>query len=490
MTRTRSVVRGACLLSALVVAHAGCGGRQRLPLPRTSGSLVATSEEAFRDPPDPLPATRSPIIPEVEETTLPNGMRVLFVRRAGLPLVSVRFVCRASGHEDQGLLRGDDELLEKVLEDLGHDTAPQLMGAARPTADVTASGVWIDADGASEQLGVLIDTIARLARAPRITDERVRTARRPLAEDILLAANGIASVTAVHEGLLVYGEHDPRARPWFGDLASFRRISALDLVGRHAALFTPSESALVVVGDTDFEAVRSLATSAFADWSAPVLPSTPLATPTFPIPHARLHAIPTGGDESTLRLRERAPPREHADRPAFEVLTSLLGGMFGARVNRVLREERGHTYGIQATIADHRDYALLQIDLAVPSSHIRSTVFMLVDEMRRMQDASGIEADELSRARATALALYRQRFSTRAATATTLGSLFIRGTALDALLSRAMRVNEVTAEDVARVARAWIRPEAAPIIVIGTYRDLQGSIYMIPGGSEFVVWRW
>jgi predicted Zn-dependent peptidase len=481
------MTRAAAILLCFVL---GCGGRSRLPLPPPPATLVATPEDAFTSPPDPAPTTAPPTIPSIVERRLANGIAFYFVQRSDVPSTSVVFVCRASGTEDRGVTHGIDELVERVLERVGHNTSVRLGGNARPDVSMSASGITISRTTSATSLSSTVQIIASMVRSPTIDDAMVIELRHALYEEIAPSARGPSWMRGIHEREMIYGPHDPRAQPWYGDPAVFGRLSMSDVLARHAQLFTPSESAIVVVGDADLDRTYELVQHWFEDWQAPAILGTRLPPAAFPQPSARLHAIPSAGDETMIEVREHAPTRENADRPAFEVLTALLGGMFGARMNHVVREERGHTYGIQAQIVDRDNYAMLEIDLAIPAAHIRDTVFTIIDELRRTQDASQIETTELAAARATAIAAYRRRFATRAATASTLASLFAHHTEMAVLVERATAAEHVTAEDVARAARTWLRPDATPILAVGSYQRLRGAIYLIPGGSEFVVWRW
>ena len=44
-----------------------------------------------------------------------------------------------------------------------------------------------------------------------------------------------------------------------------------------------------------------------------------------------------------------ASPRQTPDFHALSVLNAILGGTFGSRLNRVIREELGYTYGIHSS---------------------------------------------------------------------------------------------------------------------------------------------
>lgn len=460
----------------------GCGGRMRAPLPPPPARLVATAPDVFAEPPVASSGTRPPTLPEVVEHVLPNGMRLFVVVDTDMPLVSVVYASNAGGANDRDVTAGIDELLERALERRVAD-----LDNGRPEVGIYSYGAMVWGSGATLFTTQIMGAISGIVRSPVLDEELVRTERRHLADEIVDSSHSYGvRVRDVHERTLIYGARDPRARPWYGDLDEFRALEASDLTARHHALFGPDTSALVVVGDVVAEEIRRTFEMMFASWSTPAVRGTPLPPATFPTPSARLHAFPVSGP-ATIALRERAPTRPHPDRAAFEVATAMLGGMFGSRINRVLREERGHTYGVHATLNDYRDYAILEIDLALPSSHVRQTVFDVIAELRRVQDASALGEDELAAARATAIASYRRRLDTRTDQAWLLAVLFMRGETLEAWGAHAASIENVTAADVARVASAWLRPDAAPILVSGEYLRMMELGMFIPGGAELVL---
>src|SRR5262249_42603908 len=158
-------------------------------------------------------------------------------------------------------------------------------------------------------LGAMIDTMAHMARSPGYDFDTLTPLRHVLLQTIAGQSQGSTFMSGVHERELIFGASDPRAQPWGGNATQFGTIPPEDVTARAAQLFTPSLSALVAVGDTTIDQVAGIASGAFGDWSAPVGASTPLGPAAFPVPHARLHAIPAGGEEGTLRVREHAPGR-------------------------------------------------------------------------------------------------------------------------------------------------------------------------------------
>jgi predicted Zn-dependent peptidase len=52
-------------------------------------------------------------------------------------------------------------------------------------------------------------------------------------------------------------------------------------------------------------------------------------------------------------MARRFPNRHHPDFPGTQVLNNLLGGFFGSRLMRNIREDKGYTYGIHSYLQNH-----------------------------------------------------------------------------------------------------------------------------------------
>lgn len=56
--------------------------------------------------------------------------------------------------------------------------------------------------------------------------------------------------------------------------------------------------------------------------------------------------------QSSIRIAKWMVPKSHPDYPALSVLNTLLGGYFGSRLIKNIREEKGYTYGINSFLGD------------------------------------------------------------------------------------------------------------------------------------------
>jgi predicted Zn-dependent peptidase len=69
--------------------------------------------------------------------------------------------------------------------------------------------------------------------------------------------------------------------------------------------------------------------------------------------------------QSTIRVAGRAVTRADSRWPALFVANHAVGGSFSARINTVLREEKGYTYGATSTLDSTRCTGVFSVSTAV-----------------------------------------------------------------------------------------------------------------------------
>jgi predicted Zn-dependent peptidase len=73
--------------------------------------------------------------------------------------------------------------------------------------------------------------------------------------------------------------------------------------------------------------------------------------------------------QSSIRLGGWSISKQHADFPILAVFNTLLGGYFGSRLVKNIREDKGHTYGIHSSLVELDEYAYWIIAADVKKAH-------------------------------------------------------------------------------------------------------------------------
>jgi zinc protease len=151
---------------------------------------------------------------------------------------------------------------------------------------------------------------------------------------------------------------------------------------------------------------------------------------------------------------------------ALVVMNALLGGLFNSRLNRLLREERGYTYGVHSDFDMRRGAGPFSVRCAVETEVTAPAIADIVAELGRIREST-VAAEELDAARDYLVGVFPLRFETSAQVAGALAGLVIHDLPDDELDRYRPAVAEVSAEDVLETARTHIHPERASITVVG-----------------------
>jgi zinc protease len=98
--------------------------------------------------------------------------------------------------------------------------------------------------------------------------------------------------------------------------------------------------------------------------------------------------------QATLRVGHRAFARSHPDYYAMQVVSTIIGGYFGSRLMKNIREEKGYTYGIAAAWLSMKYDGIYVVQTDVGNEYIDDTLKEIKREMRLLID-EGVTAAEL-----------------------------------------------------------------------------------------------
>ena len=101
-----------------------------------------------------------------------------------------------------------------------------------------------------------------------------------------------------------------------------------------------------------------------------------------------------GAVQSSIRLGSWSIPKSHPDFPALAVFNTLLGGYFGSRLIKNIREDKGHTYGIHSTLVELDQYAYWMIAADVKKAH-QEEVFEEIDKEIHLLRTVLVDSEEI-----------------------------------------------------------------------------------------------
>jgi zinc protease len=433
-------------------------------------------------PPAPLPA-RSVKFPPYSVRTLPNGLQVIAVSHHEQPAVSVRLIVRAGGAQDppgkmgvasfaaalldQGTTTKDAEAIASAIDSIGGAIGT---GAG---SDLT----FVNAIVMKDSLSVGLDMVSDLVRHPAFAPQEIERQRQQILSGLKVSYDDPDYIAGVVFDRLVYGAH-PYGRPDAGTPESIASIRRDDLVAFHRAWFGANNAILAIVGDVSADEAFAGAERAFGSWERAPNTAPP---PQDPPPATRRVVVidRPGAVQTEIRVGNVALPRKHPDYLALDLAIKILGGEGGNRLQRVLRSERGLTYGASADTNALKDAGDIVADTDTRSETTGEALRLTVDEFWRLQ-RERVSDRELNDAQAYLTGSFPLTIETPSAIALQVLNNVFYGLDLNELQTFRERVNAVTPDDIQRVARLYLHPDKLSIVLVG---DASVFAKQLPGAG-------
>lgn len=237
----------------------------------------------------------------------------------------------------------------------------------------------------------------------------------------------------------------------------------------HARLFQPASTTFVSVGPLPLDAVAAGLEAAFAGWrdTEPGFPRVKRRPLTFPEGMRVLVAPEPGASQSMIEVLRPAPGLAEDHRPESIAVMRLLGGDFSSRLNTVIREEKGYSYGVSAGLLNNQETGSgFYLSAPVDREHTGAALSEIFKGFASLTGSPPTE-DELTRTVTT----YRTALAGAAETGSGLFATILVNDGLDVSLEehylRQRQVTELDLDDVRRQALALATLEPSVVVVAG-----------------------
>ena len=167
-----------------------------------------------------------------------------------------------------------------------------------------------------------------------------------------------------------------------------------------------------------------------------------------------------------------AHPIAHEKRHAGYILNTLLGGGMSSRLFQNIRERQGLAYSIYSDLNPYRDTGCLAVYAGTSLASAAKVVQSVIQEFRKLKGDS-VPEEEVRRAKAQlkgSLMLSLESSTSRMSNLARQEMYFDRFYDLDELIER---IEAVTAEDLARLANEFFKPESVAVTALGNLNGLK-----------------
>ncbi|HYC49692.1 MAG TPA: pitrilysin family protein [Gemmatimonadaceae bacterium] len=462
----------------LVIAVAPLSAQQRQAATPARPRTVAIDRTK-----QPTPAKSPELkVPAWTKMRLSNGAELVVSAKRDLPLVSVsiNFLGGANQFEDAaklGVASFTTSMLNEGTTSRSGDQladAQQLLGT-RITANVGDESGSIGFTALSDKLEPALDLLADMMLNPVFPAQGLERLRAQRLVSLTQAKDQPGAIANNVFSKVVYGDEHPYGR--VVNEQTTRAITREDVVAFHREYFKPGRASITVVGDVDPARVKAAFEKAFANWSAGG------EKPAFTYPPAPASKSTTiylvdkpKAAQSVINIGLPGPSRDTPDYYAISVMNHILGGLFQSRLNHLIREVKGYSYGVGSGFSYGRGPGAFSAGGDIVSEKTDSALIDFMNELRGVQGSKPFTEDEIKQGKESLIQSLPRRFASVDGVNGAISGLYVNDLPESYYQEYAAKIEAVTPDDLQRVAKKYIDLNNLNIVIVGDRATIEESL--------------
>ncbi len=389
--------------------------------------------------------------PGVEQTELPNGLRIVTETMPEARSVSLGAWVRVGGRDEPAELSGASHFLEHLLfKGTEHRTARQIAEA------IDCVGGEMNAFTAREhtayyarlphaQAALGIEILGDVLTAPALRAHEVEAERQVIVEEILMNLDDPDDRVHTLLSKAVFDGH-PLGREVLGEMATVEAISRDDIAAFFDRWYRPATMVIAAAGRLDHDDIVASVAESLGDRTGGELPER-----SGPPPAGEVVLVEEDDTEQAhLCLGWRSLDAGDEDRWALAVANQILGGGMASRLFQEVREERGLAYSVYSHPTSFQDSGYLTVYCGTGPQRAREALGVIGDVLAGVL-ADGVTAQELQVAAGYLEGSMLLGLEDSGGRMGRLGRSLMQRDTITTIDEHVSRIRAVTVHDVARV---------------------------------------
>lgn len=438
--------------------------------------LFLTGIMQAQDRPQPKPGN-SPVvnIKKPQTFVLANGMKVLIVENHKLPRVSFTLTLDNAPFTE-GSKKGVDELTSSLI---GNGTKKTTKEAFNEEIDFYGANINFTSQGAyasalSKYSGRVLELLAEGALQPNFTQVEFDKEKAKLLEGLKADEKSVPAISNRVVDVLAFGKNHPTGE--YLSEETVKNVTLADVQNNYSTYFVPENAYLVIIGDVKFKETKTAVEKLFSGWKKQNAPKNNYPDPANPsklqidfvdVPNAVQSEISL---VNTLNLRMSDP-----DFFPAVIANQILGGDFNSYLNMNLREQHAWTYGANSSIGSGKYVTKFKASSAVRNTVTDSAVVQFIKEIKRIR-SERVDPEVLRNVKAGYIGRFVMQVEKPQAVARYALNIETEKLPADFYEKYIQTINNVTADDIYRVANKYFLLDNMRIVIVGKGSDVISSL--------------
>jgi predicted Zn-dependent peptidase len=411
---------------------------------------------------------------QYKKTKLKNGLRIITVpmenTETATVVVMVGVGSRYESEKEAGLSHFIEHMLfkgtEKRLNALVISEELDAIGGefnAFTSKDGTAYYAKVDA----RHLDIALDVVADIYLNSKIDSEEIEKEKGTIIQEVHMREdNPMRIVGEVFEELLYSPNNLGRDTIGYKKaINSFKRKDFLDYMKR---FYTANDTVVCVAGKIDQKKTIQKVEEYFAKMPKGKKPAISEFLENQTEPKVKIKYKKT--DQTHFILGNRAFKREHKDRYALGILSTILGGNMSSRLFIEVRERRGLAYYVRTSTESYDDCGYIETQSGVEHKNLEKAVKVILEQYQKMTTEK-VSEKELQKAKDYIKGKGVMSFEASDEVAMFFVDQEIKKEKIMTLEEIFAKIDAITAEDVQRVAKKIFDQKTLNLAIIGPHKN-------------------
>lgn len=409
------------------------------------------------------------------QSNLKNGAKVVLAPFSGTDAAAILVAFQVGSRNETDNVWGGSHFVEHLMFK-GTTRRPQTVDISKELDRYGAqynaytgkdlTGYWVKIAG--ERFPVAIDLLNDMIFHSVFNAEEMEREKNVIVEEIkMYEENPIMHIEDLLEEAMFDGHI--LGKNIAGTAESVKGMKRDDVIAYHASHYRPENMVIVASGKLPSDILEQL------EKTFGMVASSGSARSTFTAigdqtSIGRIRYQHKDLEQIQLSLGFPTVGRGHADEAPLKLLSVILGGTMSSRLFVEVRERRGLCYTVRTGVEGYQDIGMFTVRAGLDATRLEEAMKVITDELRKAA-ADGVTADELAMVKENVRGGLSLSLEDSADRAEFYGrqALFL-GT-IEEPAERLKKFDAVTLEDIARVARQYLRFDRMSLAAIGPFKS-------------------
>ncbi len=434
--------------------------------------IAAQVDRSIMPQPGPAPEIK---IGDYESFELPNGLRVFVVENEKLPRVVFSIGLQRDPimeKENGGYISIAGQLLRTGTKTRTKDQLDEEIDFLGGTVSTSANGAF--AVSLKKHSEKILEIMADVLLNPAFNQEELDKIKKQTVSGIKSSEDSPSAISSNVRKVLLYGKDHP-----YGELKTVESVNSITMdmcKNYYDTYFHPNIAYMAVVGDITKDEAEELVTKYFGSWKKQEIPTFKYKEVKKPLVRKVALVDRDNSVQSSIKITYPIDLKIFSDDVIkVSVMNYLLGGGASGELFQVLREEKGYTYGAYSSTNADRLVGNFTASCEARNEVTDSAVAAFIDVMTKFRNEK-VSEEKLQAAKNYLTGSFSRSLESPQTVASFALNIERYNLPKDYYKTYLQKLNAVTVDDVQRLAKKYIHPDKAYVLVVGKADEVAGSL--------------